>query len=88
MSVARGAFSKVIYEYALSPEANEALGELETLDAGAMPTHERAQADIGRGEQLFERTVVDLPRELRVELQRSRVEQVHPAVARGHRGQR
>jgi hypothetical protein len=43
---------------------------------------------LGRREQLFERAIVDIPRELRVELQRSRVEQVDPAVARSHRGQR
>jgi soluble lytic murein transglycosylase len=53
LSVARGAFNKVLYEYALAPEANDALAEIETLDAGAMPTRDKAAADLGRGEQLF-----------------------------------
>ena len=53
LSVARGAFNKVIYEYALSPEAGDALGEIDTIDAAAMPTRDKASADLGRGEQLF-----------------------------------
>jgi soluble lytic murein transglycosylase len=53
LAVARGAFNKVIYEYALSPEANDAWSEMEILDAGAPPARDRALADIGRGEQLF-----------------------------------
>ena len=51
--VARGAFNKVIYEYALSPEANDALSEVEALDPNPMPTRDTASADLGRGEQLF-----------------------------------
>ena len=53
LAVARGAFNKVIYEYALSPEANDALSEVEALEADAMPSRATASADLGRGEQLF-----------------------------------
>ncbi len=52
-AVARGAFNKVIYEYALSPEANEALDEIDDLDAAAVPNRDTAAANLGRGEQLF-----------------------------------
>lgn len=53
LAVARGAFNKVIYEFALSPEANDALAEVDALNAGAVPGRDTAAADIGRGEQLF-----------------------------------
>ncbi|TAK16935.1 MAG: tetratricopeptide repeat protein, partial [Acidobacteria bacterium] len=53
LSVARGAFNKVIYEYALTPEATEALADRDALDPGATPNRDTAVADLGRGEQLF-----------------------------------
>jgi len=52
--VARGAFNKVVYEFALSPEAADALTELAALaDPGAVPSRDTASLDLGRGEQLY-----------------------------------
>lgn len=52
--VARGAFNKVVYEFALSPEASDALAELALLaDPGAVPGRDTASLDLGRGEQLY-----------------------------------
>ena len=54
LAVARGAFNKVVYEFALSAEATDALAELALLaDPGAVPSRETASLDLGRGEQLY-----------------------------------
>lgn len=54
LNTARGAFGKVFYEFALSPEAVDAEAELALLaDPGAVPNRDRASLDIGRGEQLY-----------------------------------
>lgn len=53
VAAARAAFNKVIYEYALSAEANDALAEVAVIDAGAVPNRDRVAGDLGRGEQLF-----------------------------------
>ncbi len=51
---ALGAFGKVLYEFALSPEAIAAEAELALLaDPGAVPSRDRAALDLGRGEQLY-----------------------------------
>lgn len=52
-TIARGALSTVIFNYPLSPEANDALQELSTLDPGAVPNRDTATALLGRGEQLY-----------------------------------
>jgi soluble lytic murein transglycosylase len=53
LAAARAALNKVVYEYALTPEANDALADLETLGAASAPVQTSAALDIGRGEQLF-----------------------------------
>lgn len=53
LSAARGAFNTVIYQFATSPEANAAIDERAALDPGAVPTRDTAEADLGRGEQLY-----------------------------------
>ena len=54
LNTARGAFGKVLYEFALSPDAADAEAELALLaDPGAVPNRDRASLDIGRGEQLY-----------------------------------
>lgn len=53
-AAARGAFSKVLYEFALSAEAPDAQAELALLaESGAVPGRETASLDLGRGEQLY-----------------------------------
>ncbi len=53
-NTARGAFGKVLYEFALSPEAADAEAELALLaDPGAVPNRDRVALDLGRGEQLY-----------------------------------
>ena len=53
-TVARAAFSKIVYEFALSTEASDAQSELVLMaDPGAVPSRETAQQDIGRAEQLY-----------------------------------
>ncbi len=54
LGAARRAFNKVVYEFALSPEATDALAELALLaDPGAVPSRETASLDLGRGAQLY-----------------------------------
>jgi soluble lytic murein transglycosylase len=54
LPAARTAFGKVIYEFALSPEAVAADAELtEIADPAEVPNRDRALRDLGRGEQLF-----------------------------------
>jgi len=52
--VARAAFSKVVYEFALSTETSDAQSELTLMaDPGAVPSRENTQQDLGRAEQLY-----------------------------------
>jgi soluble lytic murein transglycosylase len=53
-TVALNAFRKVVYEFALSPEATDAATELTSLaDPGAVPNRDGISQDLGRGEQLY-----------------------------------
>ena len=52
--VAATAFRRVVYQFALSPEAPDAQKELAQLaDPGDVPSRETATLDLGRGEQLL-----------------------------------
>ena len=53
-AAARDAFTKIVYEFALSAEANDAQSELTLLtEPGAIANRDMIARDLGRGEQLY-----------------------------------